>query len=49
MPFRVIESDNGVPLFECTTIIELIDFIDKHTESWDVKELAITSEEKAWG
>tara|TARA_Y100000310_G_scaffold82993_2_gene79670 strand:+ start:605 stop:754 length:150 start_codon:yes stop_codon:yes gene_type:complete len=49
MPFRVIESDDEAPLFGCTSIIELIDFIDKHTESWNVKELVITSEEKAWG
>ena len=48
MPFRVIESD-GAPLFECTTIMELIEFIDKHADSWVIKELVIGSEEKEWG
>ncbi len=42
MPFRIVDHESGEVLLESPHVSDLIEFIDKHEERYDVQELIIS-------
>ena len=42
MPFRVIDSKSEEILLSCDKVQELIDYVDHHSDEWNVKMIDIT-------
>jgi hypothetical protein len=46
MVFRIIEQKTNETLFEAENISQLIEYIDRNSDEYEVKDLAIQANEK---
>ncbi len=42
MPFRIVDHESGKIILESPHVSDLIEYIDKHAENYEVKDLTIT-------
>ena len=42
MPFRIVDHDTGEILLESPHVSDLIEYIDKNSDSYNVKDLTIS-------